>query len=161
MKAQRARRGGVLAALSVALLPMPARGRERTRNVSRSGTNSFIGRDMARASRPAALDSRRWLPAGLVGAFIATLALTALREELIEIRFDIIVAVKEETRLREERDRWVARVQELRNPERLSALAAQKGFARPDHAIDLRSRLDGSPVADLFAELHSAGGASR
>ncbi len=126
---------------------------------------------MARARRVAQPFTFRWLPAGLIGVFLATLALTALREELIEIRYEIIAGVDEETRLREERDQWILRVQELRNPARLVALADQHGFARPEHAIDLRAHRDRSAVAsrieasvlaaNLSAGFGSAGGASR
>ena len=125
----------------------------------RARPHSFIGRDMARVSHSAKL-SRRWLPAGLLGVFLATLGLTALREELIEVRYEVIAAVGEEARLREVRDQWVSRVQVLRNPARLSELASQQGFARPERTIDLRTPRDRSSVADLFRELRTARGAA-
>jgi len=116
---------------------------------------------MARAKPAATHLARHWLPAGLVGVFLATLALTALREELIEVGYEVVAAVDEEARLREERDQAIARVQELKNPARLSALANQNGFVRPDHTIDLRALRDRSTVAELFAEIRPIRGASR
>lgn len=136
------------------------RNAKRTRGSSRGGSRSVIGRDMARVNHSARRFSLHWLPAVFVGGFLATLALTVLREQLIEVRYAVIASVDEEARLREERDRWVSQVQELRNPARLSALADQQGLARPDHTIDLRTFRDRSSVVDLFAELGSSRGVS-
>lgn len=160
MRAPRARRRGSLAALRGAVLPRAGRKGSRTLSALPRRAFSFVGRDMAHPARSRTLRSRRWLPAGLVGVFIATLALTALRRELIGVRYEIIAAVDEEARLREERDRWIARVQALRDPARLSGLARQRGFDRPDRAIDLRSPLDGGTLAELFAEFRPVGGSS-
>jgi len=161
MSRRKTSRGGMLASLRVRLFKRRARRTNRSRAIAHGVARSFIGRDMARTSQSAARLSRRWLPAGLLGVFFATLALTALRDELIEVRYAIIAAHDEEVRLREERDQWVSRVQQLRNPSRLAALAGKQGFARPDHTIDLRTLRDRSAVADLFAAHHSSHGASR
>ena len=150
----------VRATLGVGKIVKRGRVAKPTRNVSLGGAHSFIGRDMAHASHSVTRLSRHWFPAGLLGVFLATLALTALREELIEVRYAVVAAVDEEARLRKERDQWIARVQEWRNPARLSALANEIGLARPDHTIDLRVLPDRSAVADLFAEIRPSRGAS-
>lgn len=141
----------MLASLRIRVFKQRARRAKRPHAGARSVAHSFIGRDMARENHSATRLFRHWLPAGFLGVFFATLSLTALRDELIEVRYAIIAAHDEEVRLREERDQWVSRVQQLRNPARLTALAGEQGFARPDHTIDLRRLRDRNAVADLFA----------
>ena len=147
MSRRQALQGGMLASLRVRIFKQRSRRAKRSRAGSHSVKHSFVGRDMARGSQSATRIFRRWLPAALIGVFLATLALAALRDELIEVRYAIVAAVDEEARLRKERDQWIARVQELRNPARLSALANEIGLARPDHTIDLRTVV-GVPVVD-------------
>jgi len=167
MNRRKTQREGMLASLRVRVFKRRARRAKRSHKSLRQAAHSFVGRDMARSHPAATRNFQCWLPAGLLGVFFATLSLTALRDELIEVRYAIIAAHDEEVRLREERDLWVSRVQQLRNPARLTALAGEQGFARPDHTIDLRKLRDRSAVADLFAAhpsprlSHSLRGASR
>jgi hypothetical protein len=106
-------------------------------SVAQRRAMGLVGRDMARA-RIVPPPGRKLLPGLLVGLLIAGLALAALRIDLIRVRYGLATAMREEKELLEEQRGWIARVRELRDPTRLSTLAAEKGFDRPQRVIELR-----------------------
>jgi len=96
----------------------------------------LIGRDIAGTplrSRPRS----RLFPVALVGALIAALCLAALRVDLIRQRYDLAEAMKTEKQLLERKRLLTAQSRRLRDPARLSRLAAERGFVRPDRLIDI------------------------
>ena len=110
-------------------------GPPRTRHPARARAD-LVGRDFAQPRST----GRRWpgaLPALLAGALLASLALAALRVDLIRIRYGLGEAMKEERELLE-RDRALrARVGSLRDPIRLARLAPRYGLARPARVLEL------------------------
>jgi len=90
---------------------------------------------MRRRTGPA--EKRRWLPLAVASLLLAGLAVTALRVDLIRVRYGLADAVREEKALLEERREAVARIRTLRDPLRLTHLAAERGLARPDRIVDL------------------------
>ena len=98
----------------------------------------LIGRDVARTRSRPHIVRNPWFPAALVGLLFGALALTALREEIIEVRYEIFTANEQVSRLSEVRARLIARVQQLRDPRQLTAQARELGFERPELTIDLR-----------------------
>lgn len=107
----------------------------------------LVGRDLAQA-RILAPAGRRLLPGLLAGLLLGGLTLAALRIDLIRVRYGLAAAMSEEKELLEEQRVLIARVRELRNPTRLSAIAAERGFERPERVIEApvpRAR-SGSPA---------------
>ena len=78
-----------------------------------------------------------WLPLAIAGVLLAGLAVTALRIDLIRVRYGLADAVREEKALLEEKREAVARMRTLRDPLRLTHLAADMGLARPEQIVDL------------------------
>ncbi|MCH2171656.1 hypothetical protein MK489_12810 [Myxococcota bacterium] len=82
-----------------------------------------------------------WLPALLATALLTGLGLSALRVDLIRLRYASAQALEQKKVLREEVRRMRGRVRELRDPAGLSRRASEMGFERPKRSIDLRPRL--------------------
>jgi hypothetical protein len=91
---------------------------------------------MKRRTEPAV--ERPWLPLAIAGLLLAGLSVTALRVDLIRIRYGLADAVREEKALLEEKRQALADMGTLRAPSRLARLAAERGLARPERIIDLR-----------------------
>lgn len=116
--------------------------RARSKNGAKQrATSAWVGRDLAPLHR-AEERRRRFLPVLLIGGLIATLGLTALRIDLIRQRYALAAAMGEERRLLEEHRTLTAEVRSLRDPARLTVLAREMGFVRPDSVI----RLSGGEV---------------
>jgi cell division protein FtsB len=97
----------------------------------------LVGRDFARERRAARSALHAALPY-LVGAAVAIgLAIAALRNDLIRMRYDLTAAMREERELLQERRELTARVRELRDPARLAELARERGFVRPERVFEL------------------------
>jgi hypothetical protein len=90
---------------------------------------------MRRRTEPA--ERRRWLPLATAGFLLAGLAVAALRIDLIRVSYGLADAVREEQALKEEKRQALARMRTLRDPLRLSHLAADRGLARPERIVDL------------------------
>lgn len=73
------------------------------------------------------------LAAGLLAGF----ALAALRIDILRTRYALADALAEEQVQIERRSVETARVEALRDPARLAALAAKRGLSRPGRVIDL------------------------
>ena len=99
----------------------------------------MVGRDMARTRVVPPSSGRRLLPGLLAGLLLGGLTLAALRIDLIRVRYGLATAMSEEKALLEEQREIIARVRELRDPTRLSALAAERSFARPERVIEIRA----------------------
>ena len=87
--------------------------------------------------RTEAADKRRWLALAIAGFLLAGLTVTALRVDLIRVRYGLADAVREEKALLEEKRQALARRRSLRDPLRLARLAAERGLARPERIVDL------------------------
>lgn len=74
------------------------------------------------------------------GLLFAALALAALRNDLIRVRYGLAEAMAEEKRLVEEQRGLVAELRRLRHPARLRERAEELGLAAPERALDLRPR---------------------
>jgi hypothetical protein len=97
----------------------------------------LVGRDLSH-SRTVRRGFERALPALIAGALLAALALTALRVDLIRVRYGLGQAMREEQALREQDRALRARVGALRDPTRLARLAPRYGLARPARVLELR-----------------------
>lgn len=100
------------------------------------GTTQLIGRDFARQPAPAAR-ARGWLAPLLIGAVAAALLLVSLRVEILRLRYAVMDAVAEESRLQRQQSALTVEVRRLRDPKRLAAIAAENGFARPERVVPL------------------------
>jgi len=88
------------------------------------------------------LTGRRRIPPGLIaGALIAGFCLAALRVQITELGYALADAQSRESALQEERRVLTAHLEELRTPSRLSSLASERGFGRPEVVIDLSTLL--------------------
>jgi hypothetical protein len=90
---------------------------------------------MRRQTEPT--EKGRWFPLAIAGFLLAGLAVTALRIDLIRVRYGLADAVREETALKEEKRQALADRRKLRDPFRLAHLAADRGLARPERIVDL------------------------
>ncbi len=107
------------------------------RRIDRSAATRLVGRDVAAEPRRGRSRLRTALPA-LVGAAVAIgLALVALRNDLIRMRYGLSAAIQQERELLQERRELTARVRALRDPARLSRLARARGFARPERVFEV------------------------
>ena len=97
------------------------------------------GRDLARMRRPRERTRHPVLPAVLLGGLLAALFLAALRVDLIRIGYGLATAVREEKVLLEERRGHTAALRKLRDPVRLTRLAARHGLKPPERSVDLPS----------------------
>jgi hypothetical protein len=102
-----------------------------------SARHDLVGRDLARVRLPRGRTSRP-LAALLCGALLAGMGLAALRIDILRLRYALAEAIESEQTLLEDQRVWTARKETLRDPSRLAELARERGFARPQHVIDLR-----------------------
>jgi hypothetical protein len=100
---------------------------------------ALVGRDFARA-RPRRSAWRRVWPAAFAGLLLAALALAALRNDLIRVRYGLAEAMAEEKRLLERQRELTAELRRLRHPARLRERAEALGLVAPERALDLRPR---------------------
>ena len=105
----------------------------------------WIGRVLARVPWLRRRESHPlWI--ALAGILVA-LSVTALRIDILRMRYGLGEALETEQALVEEKRRLTAQVRRLRNPTRLTQLAIERGLRRPERVIDLRSdsRWTGKP----------------
>ena len=95
----------------------------------------IVGRDFAREPRRRSL-LRGAAPVLVGAAVLVGLAVVSLRNDLIRIRYALTAAMQEERELLQERRELTARVRALRDPARLSRLAEQRGFVRPERVLE-------------------------
>jgi hypothetical protein len=97
----------------------------------------LVGRDFA-ASRPAPRRAPvRFVGVLLAGSLLAALPLAGLRVQLTTLQYQLGEALRTERSLDEERRALRVELQRLRNPKRLTEIAAREGFVRPSHVIAL------------------------
>jgi hypothetical protein len=119
--------------------------------IRRATPGDLVGRDFARVRAVGRLSTRRI--AWLVGvAFGCALALAALRIDILRVRYALGEALGEEKALVQQQRQHTAALEGLRNPSRLVELAHERGFAPPEHVIDLRKQA--SPKA---SQVHQRG----
>jgi hypothetical protein len=81
--------------------------------------------------------SRGFLAVVVGAAVVVGLAIVALRNDLIRMRYDLSAAMQQERELLQERRELTARVVALRDPARLAGLARERGFARPERIFEV------------------------
>jgi hypothetical protein len=111
--------------------PAPAR------RSSRAASGPIVGRDFAREQHGGRSLLRGATPYLLGAAVLVGLAVAALRNDLIHMRYGLTAAMKQERELLEERRELTARVRALRDPARLSRLAEERGFIRPERVLKI------------------------
>lgn len=109
-------------------------GRGSRAGVERTHRLGLIGRDLADAS--GSLSARRMLPF-LVAVLVVALGVTAVRIELVRVRYALGAATLEEQRLLDEERSLTARRRQLRDPVHLAREATKRGFVRPEHLVDV------------------------
>ena len=101
--------------------------------------------------------TRKLLPL-LVLALIAALGISALRIDLIRIRYAMASVVEEETNLLEEQRQLIVRRRQLRDPIELAVQARARGFRPPRQIIVLREPTNWNPAhnqVDLEPEIEA------
>lgn len=91
----------------------------------------------AARSRPAWWPARGLALSVVATALVLALGLSSLRARIIELRYRAAEVLREERALEAERRELAARVQRLRDPKRLAALARERGFVRPERLQNL------------------------
>jgi hypothetical protein len=80
------------------------------------------------------------LAALLAGVLLAGLALSALRVQVTELRYQRAAALEEEQRLLDEQRQLTVEAQGRKDPMRLQELARAQGFVAPERVIELPVR---------------------
>jgi hypothetical protein len=102
---------------------------------------ALVGRDLAPVPTRR---RRRRVPVVpiAIGAVLGALCLVSLRVEILRLRYAVAEAASEEERLLERERQIRVRVRELRDPARLRALAAERGFTPPERVLRLSMPAD-------------------
>ena len=97
---------------------------------------NLTGRDLARV-RTAPRSRRQFLAILLAGGLLAGFSLVALRVDNLRLRYALADALAQQQTLLEEHRAATARLEALRDPARLTALAEERGLVRPQRVIEL------------------------
>jgi hypothetical protein len=105
-------------------------------------TSSPFGSSLARSRGADPWRARLGLSRGLAVALFVTLVavalgFSALRGQIIHLRYQAAELLREEEALAEARRAAQVRVREMRDPRRLAGLGSARGFARPERVLDL------------------------
>ena len=103
---------------------------------SRGDPLSLIGRDLARDQGRSGIPTRVVVLMMLITA-LAGLGIVGVRSDVMRIRYALSEAMAEEKRLRVEHNASTVEMRRLRSPARLSSLAQELGFRRPEKIVDL------------------------
>jgi hypothetical protein len=112
------------------------RRRDPNRRRRRRNRGNLAGRDLARV-RVAPRSRRQLLAMLLTGALLAGFSLAALRIDILRLRYALAEALAQQQVLLEEHRVSTARLEALRDPARLAALAEERGLSRPQQVIEL------------------------
>jgi len=77
------------------------------------------------------------VPVAIGAAVLASLAVAAVRIDLIRVRYGLAEALEQEQALLQARREGLARLRTLRDPADLGAVARENGFVRPARIVDL------------------------
>ena len=97
----------------------------------------LVGRDLALPAPPRSAGSRALGPLLVAAALLAGLAVVAVRNEQLRLRYELTAVMQQERDLLQERRALTARVLALRDPDRLARLARERGFSRPSRVQEL------------------------
>jgi len=97
----------------------------------------LVGRALAASAPARGTGGRRLAVALVAAAVLAGLAVVAIRNEQIRLRYALTAAMQQERDLVQERRALTARVLALRDPDRLARLARERGFVRPARVREL------------------------
>ncbi len=127
----------------------PARVIRRAPPIAPGRALDLVGRDLSGLERRAKPAARRLRGGLLAACVVAALGLSALRVQILRLRYQVARAVAEEQALLEQKRELTVRVRELRDPLRLAARAAELGFTRPQRILELPAARPpvGSPIA--------------
>jgi len=101
-----------------------------------ASTAPIVGRDFAREQRRGRSLVRGAAPVLLGAAVLVGLAVVGLRNDLIRMRYALTAALQEERDLLQQRRELTASVRALRDPVRLTRLAEERGFVRPERVFE-------------------------
>lgn len=101
-----------------------------------ASSGPIVGRDFAREQRGGRSLLRGAAPTLLGAAVLVGLGVVALRNDQIRIRYALTAAMQEERDLLQQRRELTARVRALRDPVRLTRLADERGFVRPERVFE-------------------------
>jgi hypothetical protein len=113
-----------------------SRALDRGARRQRRNRGNLAGRDLARV-RTTPRSGRRLLATLITGALLAAFSLAALRIDILRLRYALADALAQEHALLEEHRAATARLEALRDPARLAALADERGLSRPRRVIEL------------------------
>lgn len=102
----------------------------------RANPLNLIGRDLARDRGRSGIPTRVMVLVMVITA-LAGLGIVGMRSDVMRIRYALSEAMAEEKRLRVEHNLSTVEMRRLRSPARLSSLAQELGFRRPEGIIDL------------------------
>ncbi len=103
---------------------------------SRGDSLSLIGRDLARDQGRSGIPTRVVVLVMIITA-LAGLGIVGVRSDVMRIRYALSEAMAEEKLLRVEHNESTVEMRRLRSPARLSSLAQELGFRRPEKIVDL------------------------
>jgi hypothetical protein len=108
----------------------------------RAAPLGLVGRDLAADPHGRRTGSRAVLGVVVAAAVLAGLAVVAVRNGQIRMRYELTEAMQQERELLQQRRALTARVLALRDPDRLARLARERGFVRPVHVHELPAPQD-------------------
>lgn len=97
---------------------------------------NLIGRDVAHVRGRAGVPLRLTVLLMVIFA-VAGLGIVGMRSDVMRIRYALSEAITEEKRLRLEYNESTVEMRKLRSPARVTRLAEELGFQRPERIIDL------------------------
>jgi len=113
---------------------------------------NMVGRDFS------AFEKRgmpRWVLPAALAALVACFGLVRLRTEVLKLRYELAQQLSEEQRLASEVRELTVEMRQLREPRQLARRAAELGFERPAHLIDLTAPPEDREHAFAAAEAPS------
>jgi cell division protein FtsL len=113
-----------------------ARRQQRSGRLSLVEVGSLVGRDFAAPAPKWRLGRSFGLPL-LAGLVLVALGLAALRVRILDLRYALAEALREETVLLEENRSLRVTVRELRDPTRLAKQARERGMLAPARVIEI------------------------
>lgn len=116
----------------------------KNRAAGQSNPISVIGHDLAREQQRTGIPNRLTAILMILTA-LAGLGIVAMRSDVMRVRYSISEAMETEKQLQVEHNALTVEMRKLRSPARLSGLAQELGFRRPEQIIPL------SPQAQLPA----------
>jgi hypothetical protein len=113
--------------------------RMENRAIGQPNPINVIGRDVARERQRTGIPTRLTVLIMVLTA-LAGLGIVGMRSDVMRIRYALSAAMEEEKLLQLEHNTSTVAMRKLRSPARLSSLAQELGFRRPEQIVDLSSQ---------------------